>query len=274
MGLALLVSRVGQQRVRLAAPWVYAGSLLLLLAVLTPLGPHGQRVAVVDPAGRGFTVQPAELAKVGLCLALATLLAGQAERGLAPGRREVALAAVLVALPTALILLQPDLGSAAVVVAVGAVVVTVAGVPRRWVVGAVLLGRGRGGGRPDHAGAQRLPARPADLVRRPVGRPAGQRLPDPDGAPRDRRRRDVGAGLHAGRAHPGRLRALPAQRLHLLGGGGGARLRRGRPGCCCCSRSSWGGCWSWPRGRRTPSGGSWPSVSRRGSRCRWCRTSG
>ena len=47
---------------------------------------------------------------------------------------------MLVALPTALILLQPDLGSAAVVVAVGAVVVTVAGVPRRWVAGAVLLG--------------------------------------------------------------------------------------------------------------------------------------
>ena len=140
MGLALLVSRVGQQRVRLAAPWVYAGSLLLLLAVLTPLGRtvNGSRSWI--PLVGGFTIQPAELAKVGLCLALATLLAGQAERGLAPGRREVALAAVLVALPTVLILFQPDLGSAAVVVAVGAVVITVAGVPRRWVVGAVLLG--------------------------------------------------------------------------------------------------------------------------------------
>ena len=52
MGLALLVSRVGQHRVRLAAPWVYAGSLLLLLAVLTPAGPHGERLAVVDPARR------------------------------------------------------------------------------------------------------------------------------------------------------------------------------------------------------------------------------
>ena len=140
MGLALLVSRVGQQRVRVAAPWVYAGSVLLLLAVLTPLGRtvNGSRSWI--PLVGGFTIQPAELAKVGLCLVLATLLAGQAERGLPPGRREVALAAVLVALPTALILLQPDLGSAAVVLAVGAVVVTVAGVPRRWVVGAVLLG--------------------------------------------------------------------------------------------------------------------------------------
>ena len=94
MGLALLVSRVGQQRVRLAAPWVYAGSLLLLLAVLTPSGRtvNGSRSWI--PLVGGFTIQPAELAKVGLCLALATLLAGQAERGLrtgpprgGPGRR-------------------------------------------------------------------------------------------------------------------------------------------------------------------------------------------
>ena len=140
LGLALLVSRVGQQRVRLAAPWVYAGSLLLLLAVLTPLGVtvNGSRSWI--PLVGGFTVQPAEIAKVGLCLALAALLAAQAERGLAPGTREVLLAALLVALPTGLVLLQPDLGSAAVIVAMGLVVVAVAGVQRRWLVLATLAG--------------------------------------------------------------------------------------------------------------------------------------
>jgi rod shape determining protein RodA len=140
LGLALLVSRVGQQRVRMAAPWVYAGSLLLLLAVLTPLGVtvNGSRSWI--PLVGGFTVQPAEIAKVGLCLALAALLAAQAERGLAPGTREVLLAALLVALPTGLVLLQPDLGSAAVIVAMGLVVVAVAGVQRRWLVLATLAG--------------------------------------------------------------------------------------------------------------------------------------
>ena len=140
LGLALLVSRVGQHRVRLATPWVYAGSLLLLLAVLTPLGRtvNGSRSWI--PLVGGFTVQPAELAKVGLCLALAALFAAQAERGIAPGTREVVLAAVLVALPTALVLLQPDLGSAAVIVALGVVVVAVAGVRRRWLVVAALAG--------------------------------------------------------------------------------------------------------------------------------------
>ncbi len=142
LGLALLVSRVGQQRVRLAAPWVYAGSLLLLLAVLTPLGVtvNGSRSWI--PLVGGFTVQPAEIAKVGLCLALAGLLAAQAERGLAPGTREVLLAAVLVAVPTGLVLLQPDLGSAAVIVAMGLVVVAVAGVQRRWLVLATVVGAG------------------------------------------------------------------------------------------------------------------------------------
>ena len=140
LGLALLVSRVGQQRVRLAAPFVYAGSLLLLLAVLTPLGRtvNGSRSWI--PLLGGFTIQPAEMAKVGLCLALAGLLAAQAERGLAPGTREVALSAVLVAVPTSLVLLQPDLGSAAVIVALGLVVVTVAGVPARWLLLAAAAG--------------------------------------------------------------------------------------------------------------------------------------
>lgn len=139
VGLALLVSRAGQRRVRLAAPWVYAGSLLALLAVLTPLGRtvNGSRSWI--PLVGGFTAQPAEVAKAGLCLALAALFAAQAERGLAPGRREVLLAGLFVALPAALILLQPDLGSAAVVLALGAVVVAVAGVPRRWLVAGALL---------------------------------------------------------------------------------------------------------------------------------------
>ena len=87
-------------------------------------------------------MQPAEIAKVGLCLALAGLLAAQAERGLAPGTREVLLAAVLVAVPTGLVLLQPDLGSAAVIVAMGLVVVAVAGVQRRWLVLATVAGVG------------------------------------------------------------------------------------------------------------------------------------
>jgi rod shape determining protein RodA len=139
LALALLVSRAGQRRVRLAAPWVYAVSLVGLVAVLTPVGRtvNGSRSWI--PLVGGFTAQPAEVAKVALCLALAGLLAARAEQGLAPGAGEVVLSAVLVTLPAGLVLLQPDLGSAAVIVVLGGVVVAVAGVPRRWLVGAAGL---------------------------------------------------------------------------------------------------------------------------------------
>ena len=139
-GLAVLVSRAGQARVRLAAPVVYALALIALVLVLTPIGltVNGSRSWI--PLVGGFTLQPAELVKVGLCVVLAVLLAGPAERGLTPGTREVLAAGALVALPVGLVLLQPDLGSAAVVLAIGAVVVAVAGVPRRWLLVAGLVG--------------------------------------------------------------------------------------------------------------------------------------
>lgn len=137
--LAVLVSRAGQSRVRMAAPVVYGVALLALVAVLTPVGltVNGSRSWI--PLAGGFTLQPAEFLKVGLCVVLAALLAAPADRGRAPGTREVLVAAALVALPVGLVLLQPDLGSAAVVLAMGAVVVAVAGAPRRWLVAAALL---------------------------------------------------------------------------------------------------------------------------------------
>ncbi len=139
LALALVLSSWGESRIRVIAPWVYGLSILGLVAVLTPLGVtvNGSRSWI--PLLGGFTIQPAEIAKVGLCLALAALLAGRGDRGDPPGHREVLLAALLVALPTGLVLLQPDLGSAAVIVALGFVVVTVSGAPRAWVLGALAV---------------------------------------------------------------------------------------------------------------------------------------
>ncbi len=139
LALAVLVSRLGQSRVRMAAPVVYGLALLALVAVLTPVGltVNGSRSWI--PLVEGFTLQPAEFLKVGLCVVLAALLAAPADRGRAPGTREVLVAAGLIALPVGLVLLQPDLGSAAVVLATGAVVVAVAGAPRRWLVAAAVL---------------------------------------------------------------------------------------------------------------------------------------
>jgi rod shape determining protein RodA len=138
--LAVVVARAGQGRVRASAPWAWVAAVVLLGLVLTPLGEtvNGSRSWL--PLLAGFTLQPAEPAKVAVALGVAALLAGRLERDLAPGAREVALAAVLTAVPVGLVLLQPDLGSAVVVAAVGVVVVAVGGVSWRWLVAAGALG--------------------------------------------------------------------------------------------------------------------------------------
>lgn len=133
--LALGVARLGHHGLRLVTPWLYGLSLVGLVAVLTPLGTtiNGSRSWI--PVVAGFTVQPSEFAKLGLALVLAFVLADRWERRVAPSNRDVALGWLLAIVPVALIMLQPDLGSAVVLGALAFVVIAVAGAPRRWVVG-------------------------------------------------------------------------------------------------------------------------------------------
>lgn len=135
MGLAAAVTRLGHHGLRILAPWLAALSVLGLLAVLTPLGMtvNGSRSWI--PVAAGFTVQPSEFAKVALALGLALLFADRWDRGARPGTRDVLLGWLLVAVPIGLIMLQPDLGSALVLAALGFVVIAVAGASRRWVGG-------------------------------------------------------------------------------------------------------------------------------------------
>lgn len=142
IGLAIGVTRLGHQGLRLVAPWIYGISLLGLVAVLTPLGVtvNGSRSWI--PVVAGFTVQPSEFAKVGLALVLAFVFADRWERRVAPSNRDVALGWVLAAVPVALIMLQPDLGSAVVLGGLAFLVIAMAGAPRRWVVGVGLAAVG------------------------------------------------------------------------------------------------------------------------------------
>ncbi len=132
LGIAGAFSLLRHQTLRLLAPLLYAGSILGLLAVLSPLGStiNGSRSWIVLPAG--FSIQPAELAKVALVVVLAMVLADRWDAGVAPGTRDVVVAWALVALPIGLVMLQPDLGSAVVLGALGFGVVAVAGTPKRW----------------------------------------------------------------------------------------------------------------------------------------------
>ena len=140
MTLASVATLVDYRSLQAYAPVVYTASCLGLVAVLTPLGStvNGAHSWIV--LGGGFSVQPAELAKVALVVGLAMLLADvrDAERG--PRDGDVALVLVLAAVPMALIMLQPDLGTVLVLVFIVLGVLAVSGAPARWLCGLLVAG--------------------------------------------------------------------------------------------------------------------------------------
>lgn len=138
--IALVAVRLDRSLLRTLAPFVYLAGVLGLVLVLTPLGTevNGSRSWIRLPGG--FSVQPSELAKVGLCVALPMLLAPAAERGQRPRAREILLAAVITGVPVLLVLAQPDLGSALVLVALALGVLVVSGAAWPWLAGVVVAG--------------------------------------------------------------------------------------------------------------------------------------
>jgi rod shape determining protein RodA len=138
--LAVVATRIDFRGLRALAPWIYLASVLGLVLVLSPLGTTVNGSHSWIPLPGGMSVQPSELAKAALAVGLAMLLADRRERGEPPSHRDVALAWLLVGIPVGLVLLQPDLGSALVLGALGLGVVTVSGAPRRWLFGVLALG--------------------------------------------------------------------------------------------------------------------------------------
>jgi rod shape determining protein RodA len=134
---AWIVYRLERPALIVLAASGYGASILGLLAVLSPLGTtiNGTRAWLTLPGG--FTLQPAEFAKVFTVLLAALWLSDrQGARGLDDPPEARAVLGVLGAagLVCALLLLQPDLGSAMVIGAAVLGVLFVAGVRRRLLV--------------------------------------------------------------------------------------------------------------------------------------------
>lgn len=134
---AWVVYRLDRPTLMALAVGGYAASLLGLLAVLTPLGTtiNGTRAWLTLPGG--FTLQPAEFAKVFVVLLAALWLSDRAgTRGADDPPEPQAVLGVLAAtgVVAGLLLLQPDLGSALVTVAAVLGVLFVAGVRRRFLL--------------------------------------------------------------------------------------------------------------------------------------------
>lgn len=114
------------------APWLYAGGVLLLLAVLLfGVGAKGAQRWLALP---GFRFQPSEIMKLVLPLMIAVYLAN---RPLPPSPRHVAIALLMVAVPTALIMKQPDLGTSLLIGSSGIFVLLFSGIRWRYIFSAL-----------------------------------------------------------------------------------------------------------------------------------------
>ena len=138
--LASLVTLVDYRSLRASAPLVHLAACLGLVAVLTPLGSTIKGAHSWIVLGAGFSVQPSELAKVALVVAMATLLADRRDADSGPRDADVVLGLALAAVPVALIMLQPDLGTVLVLVVIVLGVLAVSGAPARWLGGLIVAG--------------------------------------------------------------------------------------------------------------------------------------
>ncbi len=127
-------AQISLQRYARWAPWLYLVGVGLLVAVIFfGVGAKGAQ-RWLELAGVRF--QPAEIMKLALPLALAWYLA---DRILPPRFISVVVALTMLVLPAALILQQPDLGTALLIAASGLFVLFMAGIGWRYILGAGLV---------------------------------------------------------------------------------------------------------------------------------------
>ncbi len=138
----LALARTTPNFLRNLAPWLYLGGILLLLVVV-----------VIGHVGKGaqrwldlglIRFQPSEIMKLAVPMLCASFLH---DRPLPPDWRALLILAGLVALPAGLVAMQPDLGTALLIFASGALLILMAGLPVRIIllllvaaVGAALIG--------------------------------------------------------------------------------------------------------------------------------------
>lgn len=126
LGALWLLSRISPLQLRSITPMLFAASLLPLVAVLfIGDGKHGNHWINLGV----FFFQPAELLKLTLPMMAAWYLHREP---LPPRFTTVLTAGTIVAVPTGLILLQPDFGTAMLVAASGAFAIYLAGLSWRW----------------------------------------------------------------------------------------------------------------------------------------------
>ncbi len=138
IGVMLTLWRLDYRRIEQIATPLYVVMIVLLLAVMSPVGSNAlgaQRWFTVGP----LQVQPSEFAVLAIIFAIATYCQRRPE-GLT--LRDVSRLLVMAGFPMLLILVQPDLGTVIVMTVVFIVLLAAAGLPARlliWLILAIIL---------------------------------------------------------------------------------------------------------------------------------------
>jgi rod shape determining protein RodA len=142
IGLILMagVSLVDTRQLRTWVPFFYGATVLALLAVLTPIGSdiNGAHAWISLPGG--FQVEPSEFAKVALILVIAVIF-GQPRPGISagPGVRALLTALACAAPLIGLVVIEPALGVALVLVVVTGTMIVLSGLRLRIIAALAAL---------------------------------------------------------------------------------------------------------------------------------------
>lgn len=135
VALAIGVLWLGHHRLRGAVPFLYAGCVVAILLVFTPLGTviNGQRAWL---AIGGYTIQPGEFAKIAVVLGMAVVLSAQVDAGdrKRPGTRAVLQSLALALVVLGLVVIN-DMGMAMVLGVIAVGMVFASGASMRWITG-------------------------------------------------------------------------------------------------------------------------------------------
>ena len=119
----LVMTSFDYRHLRAFSPFIYGFTVAALILVLTPLGDVQKGARRWIDFGF-FQAQPSEITKMALIVALAAYLSERRGELIA---RDIAVTVGLLAVPAALVYLEPDLGTMLVLVAVTAMLLLVAG---------------------------------------------------------------------------------------------------------------------------------------------------
>jgi rod shape determining protein RodA len=133
----LVLTHANPNFLRRLAPWLYVVGILLLIvvAITGVIGKGAQRWLNLGL----FKFQPSEIMKLAVPMLAAWYLR---DRPLPPDWKSLLVLALIILVPTGLVAVEPDLGTAALIAASGALLVLMAGLSLRIILSLTVLGVG------------------------------------------------------------------------------------------------------------------------------------